>query len=532
MKVSELVVRIVATGSQQAVNDLNSVHRAMNRTRTEAGFIGPQLNQIETHSGGLTGSMRTLQSAFNALTPELQDFYRTAIPMVALLGSIRWAMVGLTFVTAKWMWSTREAGEEFEMMEARLKGITRSAKEAKSLLQFTRELAIPSIFTTQQLEESTVRLAAQGVDPRKMLPVISKIGIAMGADEERLRMYTRAITLMATGLMPEAEVMSAMGVSKGEMAAKGVKFSANSKLLSDAKTTLGAFEKIVNEKYGTMEQEAQNTSAAIKASLLDAFLGLNREIGKTMNESFKPLEKSLASLFNTVGQSAFPTLLATNMTAPIRELAGVMTNATGAMKDLMSALAAMASIIPSNLAGAIAKVKSLADPNVSLLKKGENLGRLGSMFLTKGGPLGAMFDTTGKVGKSAIELFLEYRKSFDKKMGVSSASTGKVYVPPKPPPIDTDDDKKKTRRHLQKIENNTAKTADLLDLRKQTIGGGAIGSLGVTGSELAYMGMKARSEITKVRPLKGDTMVIRGIKDVVRNNIMFSVNGGQGMAVR
>ena len=355
MKISELVVRITTVGAQQAVDDVRNVQREINRARRESRRLGPALNELDIHSSSLIGNMRTLAQAFALLPGHMQSFYIAASPVAALLGGLGIAMVSLTYATSKWMLSTRDAGEEYESMEARLKGITRSAKEAKALMQFTRELAIPSIFTTQQLEESTVRLAAQGVDPRKMLPVISKIGIAMGADEERLRMYTRAVTLMATGLMPEAEVMSAMGVSKGELAAKGVKFSANSKLLSDAKTTLDAFSKIVNEKYGTMEQEAQNTSAAIKSSLLDAFLGLNREVGKTVNESFKPLLKSLTELVNIVGKSAFPTTLAKNMTAPIRELAGAMNMSINVMKDLVALLATLASIIPTNLANIISR---------------------------------------------------------------------------------------------------------------------------------------------------------------------------------
>jgi hypothetical protein len=35
-----------------------------------------------------------------------------------------------------------------------------------------------------------------------------------------------------------------------------------------------------------------------------------------------------------------------------------------------------------------------------------------------------------------------------------------------------------------------------------------------------------------VKPIRGDTMVTRGIKDMIQNNILFAVNGGQGMPVR
>jgi hypothetical protein len=98
--------------------------------------------------------------------------------------------------------------------------------------------------------------------------------------------------------------------------------------------------------------------------------------------------------------------------------------------------------------------------------------------------------------------------------------------------ITSDKDSKDVKSNLQKIEANTKKSADLLDLRRQTLGGGEMGRLGITGAELAGMGMNYRSEITKVKPIRGDTMVTRGIKDMIQNNILFAVNGGQGMPVR
>ena len=42
--------------------------------------------------------------------------------------------------------------------------------------------------------------------------------------------------------------------------------------------------------------------------------------------------------------------------------------------------------------------------------------------------------------------------------------------------------------HLYEIAKNTGSTRDLLDLRKQTFGGGRLGAIGVTASELATAG--------------------------------------------
>ena len=91
---------------------------------------------------------------------------------------------------------------------------------------------------------------------------------------------------------------------------------------------------------------------------------------------------------------------------------------------------------------------------------------------------------------------------------------------------------KKTHETLQRIESNTRRSADALDLRTQTLGGGALGKLGVTGTELAGMGMRTQTELSRAKPISADTMVNRGIKQMIQNNLSFAVNGGRSLPVR
>ena len=97
---------------------------------------------------------------------------------------------------------------------------------------------------------------------------------------------------------------------------------------------------------------------------------------------------------------------------------------------------------------------------------------------------------------------------------------------------DADKKAKKTHDTLQRIENNTRRSADALDLRIQTLGGGALGKLGVTGSELAGMGMRTQTDLSRAKPISSDTMVTRGIKQMIQNNLGFAVNGGRTIPVR
>jgi len=97
---------------------------------------------------------------------------------------------------------------------------------------------------------------------------------------------------------------------------------------------------------------------------------------------------------------------------------------------------------------------------------------------------------------------------------------------------DADKKTKDTQKTLQRIESNTRRSADALDLRTQTIGGGQLGRLGVTGTELAGMGVRTQNEISRAKPISSDTMVTRGIKQMIQNNLSFAVNGGRSLPVR
>ena len=97
---------------------------------------------------------------------------------------------------------------------------------------------------------------------------------------------------------------------------------------------------------------------------------------------------------------------------------------------------------------------------------------------------------------------------------------------------DADKKSKETHKTLQRIESNTRRSADALDLRTQTIGGGRLGALGVTGTELAGMGVRTQTELSRAKPVSSDTMVTRGIKQMIQNNLSFAVNGGRSLPVR
>lgn len=117
-----------------------------------------------------------------------------------------------------------------------------------------------------------------------------------------------------------------------------------------------------------------------------------------------------------------------------------------------------------------------------------------------------------------------------KNLGPQKLPAGLNYGGPlaevKPQPEDSKD------KRLRQIEVNTRKSADALELRTQTLGGGRLGRLGVTGTELAGMGMRTTNDLSRAKPISSDSMINRGIKLMIQNNLSFAVNGGRSAPVR
>jgi hypothetical protein len=160
-----------------------------------------------------------------------------------------------------------EAAMGAESLQARLEALTGSRALALGKLNMAELVAAPSPFTTKQLQNATVTMEAFGINAERLLPTIGKLGAAMGADDERIQLYARALGELSTGKMIEAEARAAMGVSLPDFKARGIRFDGNDQLLSTASETMAALENIVNTKYGNIFEKMAGTAQAKRASL-------------------------------------------------------------------------------------------------------------------------------------------------------------------------------------------------------------------------------------------------------------------------
>lgn len=527
MTVAELIVKLSAQGGDEVKRKLNETEKDLKKTAKAAEETKKPFQDLEIAGINVSTAMKNAGKMLASVTPEMMVIGGTVgLATVAVVGFTA-AMVGLSGASYQMLFNSRAAGIEFEAMKARLEGLTGSASRAQEMLALAAKEAGPSMFTTQQLEMAMVNLAAFGQNVERVLPMITKLGQAMGADQEKLMQYVRGFNMLKQGQLPELETMGAMGVSKGDLTKQGIKFDNQGSLISSAEQTMLAFERIINEKFSGAIKKSAETTQAMEATITDSMQMIQRSFGETTNNALKPFLVSLGSIFKAVADSQFPKLFAEQMMKPLQELVGVGNNLRNTFLDVLATLASIANVIPRNIANLIKEFKDLQEEKNLFVKAGR-----AAVLANKFGPVGMMAGGVTE-GMAFTEDFRKFRKSFDMKKPDATVNAARALLPfGAESKMKQDKDTKDVKSSLQKIESNTKKSADLLDLRRQTLGGGEMGRLGITGAELASMGMQYRSEITKVKPIRGDTMVTRGIKDMIQNNILFAVNGGQGMPVR
>lgn len=458
---------------------------------------------------------------------------------VAGLIAITTAIATASVKMYQFMMNSRQAGREFQDMQTRLKAMALGDRSMSgrgvmaditnssvSDLALARSQAGPSRFTTRQMTDQITQLRAFGLNANRILPLIAKVGQAFGANEQDLGMYTNAFGQLAGGQMPDVQVLNRMGITKAALRKQGVQFK-GTELISSTETVMVAMEKIINGKFGRIFELTKDDASSMAASIQDAFDGIQQKVGIATEQGLKPFYQALASILGIVEQGTFADAFARDMIEPITALG----NSLLATKDIIIGFTAAFAASMATLVHSVTRLPrgfgKLFNPNSSMKD------RMGGMFDVLAGTVpGVGIPDDMAYFKSKTEEYM-YRM-----LDTAPAASGKKGMTDPFGGIrpfgsgDDDSKKEKTKKTLEKIESNTRKSAELLDLRRQTIGGGEIASLGITGAEIAGMGLKNRSEITLRSPIRPDTQVIRGIKDLVYGNMNFALQGSPINRVR
>lgn len=238
-----------------------------------------------------------------------------------------------------------EASMAASSRQARLTAILRNAQTAAQVLKQAEAVAAPSTATTKQMADAATTLEAFGVNAMRTLPIIGKLATAMGAGEEQMQMYSRAVGQLGTGNMIDADVMAAMGLQRRDFAQQGIRFDGNGKLLSTAEESLKALERIVNDRFGNIFEQMANTPEAKRASLEDAGQRALRIIGDGMLKTQGPIVDAITKSLNAAVDSG---VLAEVVGKITKSLGGVFGgDASNPMMRLMASAMSVIGNIPS-----------------------------------------------------------------------------------------------------------------------------------------------------------------------------------------
>jgi hypothetical protein len=485
MTIAELSVRLSVSGQ-------GALQSALDKTKNS-------LQQVAT----------TARSAGSALTSGFGS------QVAALAGA---AGIGLL---AK---SAFDSAVSFESLNARLEAITGSGDRAAKILETVRKVAEPSPFTFNQLATAATQLEAFGLKTEAILPRLANLGAAFGASEENLKSLVNLFGRLAAGNFPDIEQLSAFGLSKSMFAQQGIKFDAGGSLVSSARDTFDALLRIVDTKYATILDKMSKTTESKLASLQDKWEGAMRSLGAGLIQVLSPVIDYFTKFLDKLTTSGAMGDLVNRFLSPFKGFTEALTNgdAQAAVDRLLASISGFVASIPAIIQSTFENVGKLftnifAHARQMAAELGLTNDPRYNEFSRKAGNI-ASFESSGLYSKerAARELAdLESRYGFRSNPDImAGVDFGKVYTDtqkfidgivekigktnlpetatgaPKPEgPVGTIAETggtgaDNTNDLLLRIAKNTKDSADALTLRRETLGGGTMGAIGLTGAEV------------------------------------------------
>ena len=324
----------------------------------------------------------------------------------------------------------------------------------------------------------------------------------------------------------DTEVIQKMGLS-AEQAIK--------KIIDELSKLKRASGGAVND-FDNLKDSIDFALLPIGRGILDMFSASSNEIGSAVGK-LQEFNTALGEVLSSVGRSGN---LATMFKSMNDSLAG-----GGGMRENLAVILGM-------VTGFFTELPKLFSNMINGISDGVQGLKLAVTLMNADNPLSNIFDPAkhNKELETAQKAFDEFKKqaatrqvdvNFRRTM-VNQGAAGAMSLKPQGLPANlnygkanvpipggalpgSDGTKGGKDSLLHKIEKNTRKAADFLDLRSQSIGGGPLANLGLTGAEYAGMGMRPRESIKIRSPISPSTQIIRGLQDLMYGNMQFQTNG-------
>jgi len=418
-----------------------------------------------------------------------------------------------------------DAAVSFESLTMRLTAITGSGKKAAEVLDMVRKVAAPSPFTFSQLANLAVGLEAAGMETNALLPRLASLGAAFGADEEKLKSLLSVAQKFKAGMLPDTEQLSMFGMSRSDFSKQGIKFDKGGSLdPGQEMKVFEAFIKIIDTKYSGMLDKLSGTTETKLASLQDSWEGAMRKIGEKMITILTPYIEYTTNFLGRMLDSGVLGDITEKFFGPMQDFTKGFTDGKvqASVDKLLASIISVAASIPSILSDTFknigtmfqnimnqfrqmfAKIPFYNDPKFSeFVDKADKIDSFrNSGLYSKERAAKELADLEARYGfTTATDImggvdfgkpFADAQKFADSIIGkMAGAKAPEAGGVPKPfgPYFKPGEEPGmggmgETGDLLLRIAKNTQETTEALTLRRETLGGGAMGAIGLTGAEV------------------------------------------------
>jgi tape measure domain-containing protein len=401
-----------------------------------------------------------------------------------------------------------DAAVSFDSMQRALATTVGSTEELNAQMDRLRKVALSPGIDLKQTVSGFINLKAAKFTTKEAEDGLRGIGNAVasvGAPAETVGRVVTAITQMANGLQVNQEELNQLreALPNFGMILERTFGTTNTDKIKNMGLSAREAAKQILVGFGKGPQATAGMQTALD-NLNDTFNALKETVGELLFKMFSGFGPALTSAMETVTKAVrgiseqgsilnkvFQVFLAFGLAAVVVDLAlkfGIFIDAvmkaivavralgmTGLIaKAFISPEAAIASAVAAaGLAVGAALIFDQVMKGINTKTKIEGTGGAAAGLTppTVTG-IGTAADTAAKAGKSTEGKGGLINTMVD--IAAYAARMQAAFV----------DMAKSMEGHLFEIAKNTGSTRDLLDLRKQTFGGGRLGAIGVTASEL------------------------------------------------
>jgi hypothetical protein len=325
-------------------------------------------------------------------------------------------------------------------------------------------------------------------------------------------------------------------------AAQGIKFDAGGSLVSSARDTFEALIRIIDTKYSGMMDKLAGTTETKLATLTDKWQGALRIIGSKLITILTPFIEYFSSFLDKLTNSGALNMLVDRFMSPMTNMANAFGNGNmqQGLDRLLATVAAFVAEIPAMLEGVFKNVgimfSNIMNQNRALMadafpwvkdpkraaynqeamllrradinqraafdqiidpKTAEQYAESARRFKTQMAQLDAQYGYNGNndimAGTTWSKMGERIQTTISKTLEMignanlpSSATAGVQGVGPYGTIAETGKaTADESNDLLLRIAKNTKDSADALTLRRETLGGGTMGAIGLTGAEVA-----------------------------------------------